>query len=1054
MKSMDDYKYYAFISYASEDTKKAARLKKRIERFRLPTFLRENQRDHVRVFMADKEFNEHKVKEGLYKILDQSKYLIVVASPNHAQSWWCNEEVKRFLDTDRESRIIPYIIEGSPCSSNSAVECYVPCLRELSAEDQIAGIDTKIVGEYDAYIRVVTRMLGVEYDAVKVQEDRRRQLQVLWMVIAFLVVLVAGLWVWDYCRIKYQYYADYVIHLGLPEGIIPMDRDDIDKRYEYYRFEYTQRKLRRVVHCDMYGNPSALFVTELQDRYPIQELCYQGSQVVGICWKDKYGRAKVSGTFNDERTRCDIVDAGTGDAFRSQASTTVWSPYQLSVDIDLNSFMPVPKSCIGRYRYEYDSEGYLVKTEYKRDNQNTPVSDQDGVAGMAFELDSLHRVVCVQYLDVDGNVTCNRLGISKREYVFDITGAFLETRCYDLFGRLTMNEMGFAICRNEVDKYGRIIGEWAYDLNRQPCTNSLGYHYLHLDWSKDRWTESFFGVDKQPAYVIYPDGGGGIHRVLHVMDKLGNEVERLYYNADNQPCNDNTGVGRLRMEYNSRHYCTMVLNLDMNGKACFNKFGIQCIRFKFDADGNCICESNTDSIGKKLLNSSKGYAQLRMSYKQGLLIGFSTYNVAGFLQPVPMHGNASMVEIKRNAQNNRVSELLLYGPDGGLLHNSVAIVQYKYDNFGNCNRISMFDAQFQPTTPSNALHSIIEYEYDASGRTTLYKQLYPDSSIVGDMYMTMDYLPNGLRSRIVNRNTQGNLCENADGWAEQRFTYRGALMIETSFYDKNDNLTHSNQQGAAILRYEYDHNQRPNRCRCYDVHREKSFNTNNNSHLACNDYNAFGDITDIRYFGLEDEPVNTKFGFHREHRIYNNDRSLVRQEFCGLNDSLVVNTHPQFKYAYMETKQDSNIYCQKFYDADHEPINNSEGYHKFVRKSNSSTMPAMIAYYDKDEELVCPRSWIQMGYPVAVTKEIYDNYNNCIFHVEYNSDYQMESYCYVINNQNGQPLSSISYAQNCLWPIEQFGNGRVEEWTDMDERRDSIMTIIDSLIYSCQYLYE
>ena len=136
---MDAFKYFAFISYSHKDKKEAKELYRRLTYYRLPVGLagevekkegRKLPKKLSPIFLDDEEMAKSSVQAAMTDGLSRSKYLIVVCSPNSAKSEYCNSEVQQFIAMGRGDKIIPYIIEGTPCSGNPATECYPEAMRD------------------------------------------------------------------------------------------------------------------------------------------------------------------------------------------------------------------------------------------------------------------------------------------------------------------------------------------------------------------------------------------------------------------------------------------------------------------------------------------------------------------------------------------------------------------------------------------------------------------------------------------------------------------------------------------------------------------------------------------------------------------------------------------------------------------------------------------------------------------------------------------------------------------------------------------------------------
>lgn len=96
------YKRYAFISYSHKDVKEAKWLHKHLEYYKLPSDIfneyDENNRYLRPVFRDKEDIGTGVLKSVLRKELEVSKYLIVICSPNSAQSTYVSQEAQVFID--------------------------------------------------------------------------------------------------------------------------------------------------------------------------------------------------------------------------------------------------------------------------------------------------------------------------------------------------------------------------------------------------------------------------------------------------------------------------------------------------------------------------------------------------------------------------------------------------------------------------------------------------------------------------------------------------------------------------------------------------------------------------------------------------------------------------------------------------------------------------------------------------------------------------------------------------------------------------------------------
>lgn len=191
MENITPYKYYAFLSYKSEDEKWAKRLQERIERFRLPVYLcKKNPNTPKRLkpcFRYHTDIGINELKSELQEKLENSKFLIVVCSPRSAKSEWVGEEIETFIRLGRKSNIIPFIVDGVPYSGDEN-ECYHPVIRKHFPRSESRETDQEILGANiqeegkgsmrtkwnKAVVKVISKMLGLEFDELWQREKRRR----------------------------------------------------------------------------------------------------------------------------------------------------------------------------------------------------------------------------------------------------------------------------------------------------------------------------------------------------------------------------------------------------------------------------------------------------------------------------------------------------------------------------------------------------------------------------------------------------------------------------------------------------------------------------------------------------------------------------------------------------------------------------------------------------------------------------------------------------------------------------------------------------------------
>lgn len=198
------FRYYAFISYNAKDVEWGKRVQRKLEHYKMPATLcneRGWKRTPIRpVFFAPTDIQPGGLTEELQERLKASRNLIVICSPNSAQSDWVGKEIEFFHSLGRADNIHFFIVDGQPHSGDPATECFNPVIDKLGLPEILgANIHEKNyrwpwLNKERAYVQLVSKLLGVEFDAIWQRHKRlliRRALAWLLGIAAVLAALVA-----------------------------------------------------------------------------------------------------------------------------------------------------------------------------------------------------------------------------------------------------------------------------------------------------------------------------------------------------------------------------------------------------------------------------------------------------------------------------------------------------------------------------------------------------------------------------------------------------------------------------------------------------------------------------------------------------------------------------------------------------------------------------------------------------------------------------------------------------------------------------------------------
>lgn len=200
------FKYFAFISYSTHDTKWGKRIHKKLESYSMPATLCSKhgwkRKPLNPIFFAPYDIQPGGLTEELKNRLRQSRNLIVICSPNSAQSYYVGLEIEFFHQLGRTKNIHFFIIDGVPNSGDKSAECFNPKVKQLGIPEILgANIHEKVyrwpwLNRERAYVQIVTKLLGVEFDSIW-QRHRRmlRQRIALWFIgMAAVLAALIGTW--------------------------------------------------------------------------------------------------------------------------------------------------------------------------------------------------------------------------------------------------------------------------------------------------------------------------------------------------------------------------------------------------------------------------------------------------------------------------------------------------------------------------------------------------------------------------------------------------------------------------------------------------------------------------------------------------------------------------------------------------------------------------------------------------------------------------------------------------------------------------------------------
>ena len=848
-KVRQQYRYYAFISYSRKDEKWAQWLQNRLETYRLPAAIRKSNIDVPSrispVFRDKTDLSGTVLEEALHQELEDSKYLIVICSPQSAASDYVNKEIAHFISLGGEKSIIPFIVDGEPFAQDPERECFPQALRDM--ESELLGISIQELGKTHAFLRLVSTLLNLKYDQVVMRDTRRRARRSAVITAGALVLsILLGIVIW-YNMPHVKYYNAYVYQNEVPVGIYELSAAERKVSHDHYRITTQQGKVRKVECVNSAGLPDAPAVTIATYEYPILEFHYdEKGTLSSVDQKDHYGRLVSTKVLSYGGSREIAVDFK-----RSGDSLDVYTMSSDMTYLAIGSGETENKSEITRLRNTYDQNGFLVRSLYQKDNLGTPACDSNGVYGKLYEYNDLGQVLRVSNLDANGNISNCRYGWATVEYTYDDRGNYImecyydaedapvrsqkgsyrESAFYDENNNLTVWQSldengqpfvtveGFAEQRAEYDEAGFLTSVAHFDADGMPCYSMEGLHEIRYAYNaQHRCIEnSYYDTNSELMYVpVYSCASVRVE-----LNDAGQMVQLCSYDTDGAPtCDMDTGAYIFRYEYDENGYPNVVYFLDAQGELTMTKYGYASKHSEYDDAGN----------------------ELRTEYRDE---------------------NGDLV---RSAEN-------------------VAVVVRTYDDFGNWTSVRYYDENEEPCyyidgymgadyTYENGNCTLIRY-VDAQGEPMLGPEGYSDCR--------QEY-ENGNCVRVTYYDNQGQPVRHQDGYHEIRWEYENDLLVRSAYYDTDGNLV-SLDHNYAVVEYSRDVHGNATELRYYDENLEPAL-LDGDYYRITREYDQRGNKTGETVYTFDDTSIPFKTAVY-EYDTYDN---LIHARYYDCNGDLIEGT--------------------------------------------------------------------------------------------------------------------------------------------------------------------
>ena len=224
---MADYRYKAYISYSHRDEAWAKWIHRALESYRVPRKLvgssvnGDSVPSRIKPVFRDRAdlSSASDLSSTVKQVLAESENLIVMCSPDAANSRWVGEEIREFARLGRQQRIFCVIVDGDPGSDDRA--CFPRALEEAGLLEPLAAdVRNWADGKRVAKLKLVAGILCIRLDKLLQRDLQRRRKQRLFIALgvvaalALIVMTVMSHISTQFEREKAEQMASFIVELG------------------------------------------------------------------------------------------------------------------------------------------------------------------------------------------------------------------------------------------------------------------------------------------------------------------------------------------------------------------------------------------------------------------------------------------------------------------------------------------------------------------------------------------------------------------------------------------------------------------------------------------------------------------------------------------------------------------------------------------------------------------------------------------------------------------------------------------------------------------------
>ncbi|MDE7375920.1 MAG: protein kinase [Muribaculaceae bacterium] len=657
--------------------------------------------------------------------------------------------------------------------------------------------------------------------------QRKNNAKIILLIAAaatLLLALGAGIWIWDYNRVKTYYYAAVTEVYGVPQGVGKEVKHG--HRNQSFMLQKQRGKVVRMANVNSAGKVVPYSETEYALRY-FPDTRYEYGDDGSLKLKNIYnvhGQPMFSMVMDINK------DKGTGTAafYRvDETKTEMLMPQNINQTFKDDDFY-TEYSTISKYGYKYDSNGHVKELKYYGFGSR-PTTDQYGIGGIKYKYDDRGLISQQQYVDIKGKPTFDNNGLSIKEYEYDDMGNMAVLRMLNIKKGPSHDGNHCPLVKFEQDEYGNTVKESYHDLKGKAALRTdNGYSAMAYEYDSHGNRVLMTQLDKKGKPS---EGKGGWSMVKSEYNDDGFEIRRELLDAKGHTISiqgDTYPIveivpGPTGLPLECRYY-------NEKGKPAGGKNGVHLVKTEYDDYGNTLVFAIFDTKEKPM-------------------------NLNGFY-----HKN-----VREYDQNNNCVSSTFYDKNGkratqdGVISN----LRMEYNPWGAVTAIHYYDAKDRPTRNNNLVAGV-KYEYstetgkqtkesyvDRDGKTpTMY--LSDDGNYVTKVY---EYNDRGHIEKVVFKDAGGKELRSVHFARDNRGNY-------TQRYFKTNGKV-----DGVVEHYKYDDNNNQIEV-WYTNQANQRINGGNGYHRAKYKYDEFGNLSESAFYGVNGQKATDNTGIHRNVYVY------------------------------------------------------------------------------------------------------------------------------------------------------------------------------------------